>query len=434
MHNTSESGRGTGLLGLLSWCIYDWANSAFPTLVTTFIFSVYFTQRVAADPVEGTALWSVSVVVAAIIVAVGAPILGAIADLLGRRKPWLACFTIITAIFVACLWWIEPSPEFALPGQILYAAAASAFGFATVFYDAMLRDIAPHGQIGRVSGWGWAFGYAGGMVCLLAALGTLVLADPLPFGLDAQHDEHIRATSLLVAVWYIIFSVPLFLFTQDRPASGLSVVEAARSAVTSLRKSLAAVLAHHGLGRFLIAHLLFTNGLNTLFSFGGIYAAGTFGMTFEEVLKFGILLNLTAGTGAVAFAWISDIIGSKRTILIALTALTILGAAIVTTESKSLFVIFGCLLGIFVGPAQAAGRALMAKLAPRELETEAFGLYELAGKTTVFLGPLVLGTVTWLFQSQRMGISTVLLFFMGGILVLLPLIEPKEKVPVTPTV
>lgn len=425
--NSIKSGKRADLKGIVSWCLYDWANSAFPTLVTTFVFSVYFTQRVAANPVEGAALWSVSVTAAAVIVALFAPILGIVADLLGRRKPWLASFTLLTVIFVASLWWIEPSPEFVLAGQILYAAGASTFGFAMIFYDAMLRSIAPSGYIGRVSGWGWALGYAGGLICLLVALWGLVLADQPPLGLNTEQDEHIRATSLLVAIWFMIFSVPLFVFTPDRSSSGLSMAVAVRSGVSGIRRSLRVVLAQPGLGRFLVAHMLFTNGLNTLFSFGGIYAAGTFGMTFDEVLQFGILLNLTAGAGAAVFAWITDTIGSKRTILTALVALTILGMALVTIHSKALFIVLGSLLGTFVGPAQAAGRALMAKLAPSELETEAFGLYSLAGKVTVFLGPLVLGSVTWLFQSQRIGMSTVLLFFILGIVILLPLREPGDE-------
>jgi UMF1 family MFS transporter len=171
--------------------------------------------------------------------------------------------------------------------------------------------------------------------------------------------------------------------------------------------------------------MFYTNGLNTLFAFGGIYAAGTFQMSFAEVLTFGIALNVTAGLGAAGFAWVDDLIGSKKTVLIALSALSVLGLALVLVEAKPLFFVLGCLLGIFVGPAQAAGRALMARLAPKELETQAFGLYELAGKVTVFAGPLLLGLATDLFRSQRAGMSTILLFFVAGIIILLPLREPR---------
>ena len=415
----------TSTLGLASWCLYDWANSAFPTIVTTFIFAVYFTKAVAENPVDGAVQWSHSVTAAALVIAFAGPALGAIADCLGRRKPWLFAFTLLTAAGTSALWLVKPSPQYVLLGQVLHAAAATAYGFAIVFYDAMLRSIAPPGYIGRMSGWGWALGYAGGLLSLVLALTVLVNPDPSPLGLARESYEHIRATSILVAVWFVLFSIPLFLFTPDRSPTGLFLGAAVRTGVRSLFGTVRQMLQNRAIARFLLAHLFFTNGLNTLFAFGGIYAAGTFGMDFEEVLYFGIALNVTAGLGATAFAWVDDLIGSKRTVVIALCALTILGLSVVLIESKPLFFALGCLLGIFVGPAQAAGRALMARLAPAGMETEAFGLYELAGKATLFAGPLVLGLATDLFRSQRAGISTILVFFVAGLVILLPLREPK---------
>ena len=176
----------TSRLGLASWCLYDWANSAFPTIVTTFIFAVYFTKAVAENPVDGAVQWSYSVTVAALIVAFAGPALGAIADCLGRRKPWLLTFTLLTAAGTSALWLVKPSPQYVFLGQVLYAAAAAAFGFAMVFYDAMLRSIAPPGYIGRMSGWGWALGYAGGLLSLVLALTVLVNPEPPPFGLARE--------------------------------------------------------------------------------------------------------------------------------------------------------------------------------------------------------------------------------------------------------
>jgi UMF1 family MFS transporter len=412
-------------LGLASWCLYDWANSAFPTIVTTFVFSVYFTRAVADNPVDGAVQWSHSVTAAALAVVLGAPALGAITDGLGRRKPWLAAFTALTVVGTLALWLVKPSPSYVLAGQVLYAAAATAFGFAMVFYDAMLRSIAPPGYIGRMSGWGWALGYGGGLASLVLALVLLVNADPPPFGLARDSYEHVRATSVLAAVWFGVFAIPLFLFTPDRPSTGKSVRDAVQTGLRRLTTTMRQLLANRAIARFLLASMFYTNGLNTLFAFGGIYAAGTFQMSFTEVLTFGIALNVTAGLGAAGFAWVDDLIGSKKTVLIALAALSVLGLALVLVEAKPLFFVLGCLLGIFVGPAQAAGRALMARLAPKELETEAFGLYELAGKVTVFAGPLLLGFATDLFRSQRVGMSTILLFFVAGFIILLPLREPR---------
>jgi UMF1 family MFS transporter len=425
MSNPRTSGGEASRLGLASWCLYDWANSAFPTIVTTFVFSVYFTRAVADNPVDGAVQWSHSVTAAALAVVLGAPALGAIADGLGRRKPWLFAFTALTVAGTLTLWLVKPSPSYVLAGQVLYAAAATFYGFAMVFYDAMLRSIAPPGYIGRMSGWGWALGYGGGLASLVLALVLLVNADPPPFGLARESYEHVRATSVLAAVWFGLFAIPLFLFTPDRPPTGKSIRDAVQTGLRSLTTTMRQLLANRAIARFLLAHMFYTNGLNTLFAFGGIYAAGTFQMSFTEVLTFGIALNITAGLGAAGFAWVDDLIGSKKTVLIALVALSALGLALVLVEAKPLFFVLGCLLGIFVGPAQAAGRALMARLAPKELETEAFGLYELAGKVTVFLGPLLLGFATDLFRSQRVGMSTVLLFFAAGIITLLPLREPR---------
>lgn len=413
--------------GLISWCLYDWANSAFSTIVATFVFPVYFSQMVARDPIQGATQWSYAVAAAALAVALGAPALGAVADNMGRRKSWLFAFTLLALAFTAALWQVEPSPRFVPLALALYAAAATSFGFALTFYDAMLRSIAPPNFLGRLSGWGWSLGYAGGLLCLMAALFGLLKPEPPPFGLAVAQAEHIRATNLLVSAWFGVFSIPIFVFTPDRPATGVSVYQAVKTGIAGLAGSMRQILLRPNIGRFLIAFMLYSNGVNTLFSFGGVYAAGAFGMSLDEVLYFGIVLNVTAGLGAATFAWIDDLIGSKRTILIALCGLSSLGLALVFVQSQALFFVLGGVLGLFVGPAQAAGRSMMARLAPSGLETEAFGLYQLSGKATIFAGPLVLGFVTSMFQSQRAGMSTILLFFVGGILVLLPLREPNRS-------
>jgi UMF1 family MFS transporter len=244
--------------------------------------------------------------------------------------------------------------------------------------------------------------------------------------------EHVRATGLLVALWFLLFSVPLFAFTPDRPPTGIPLKQAVRAGFDSLRTTLRRLPENRAIARFLLAHMFYTNGLTTLFAFGGIYAAGVFGMELAEVLTFGIVLNITAGAGAAAFAWVDDWLGSKRTIIIALGALLGLGSALVLVESKTLFWILGATLGVFVGPAQAAGRSLMARLAPPELATEMFGLYALAGKATVFAGPLAFGLATDAFQSQRAGIATILVFLLVGLFILSPLQEPERPAPVAP--
>ena len=397
---------------------YDWANSAFPTVITTFIFAAYFSQAVATTPVDGTVMWSRALTIAALIVAIVSPVLGAIADFSGPRKPWILAFSLGCAVVTAFLWFVQPAPDFVLLALGLYTLASITYQFAIVFYDAMLPDIAPRDLVGRLSGWGWAAGYAGGLVCLVACLWLVKAGGTAVFGLDADLAEPVRATAPLVALWFAVFSVPLFLFTPDRPASKLSFSEATRTGLRHLAGIVGTLRSEPQILRFLLAHMLYTDGLVTLFAFGGIYAAAEFGMEPADILVFGIVLNVAAGAGAAGFAWVDDAIGSKRTIMLALACLILSGAGLVLARADWLFWTLGAILGLFVGPAQAAGRSLMARLAPAGIETEMFGLYALAGKATAFSGPLVLGLVVQLTGSQRAGMASVIFFLLCGLVIL----------------
>jgi UMF1 family MFS transporter len=288
----------------------------------------------------------------------------------------------------------------------------------------MLPEIVSRDYIGRLSGWAWGLGYAGGLTCLILALLAFVQPERPLFGLDKASAEQVRITGPLVGAWLALFSLPLLLFTPDRASAGLAPAEAIRRGLAQLRHTVANVRRYRQIGLFLLAHMIYIDGLNTLFAFGGIYAAGTFGMELSEVIYFGILLNVTAGLGALAFAWIDDWLGAKRTILIALAGLFLCGLAAVIVTSKLAFWIAGGLLGVFVGPSQAASRSLMARLAPPELRTEMFGLYAMTGKITAYIGPFLLGTVTWWTGSQRLGVATILGFFIIGMILLLPVREP----------
>ena len=412
-------------LGQASWALYDWANSAFSAVIVTFVFATYFSQGIAPDSVDGTAWWGWAMTASGIAIAVISPILGAIADAGGRRKPWVFTFTLLTVIGCLLLWYARPEPSFALYALVVVALAIVAFEVAGVFYNAMLPEIVSRDYLGRLSGWAWGLGYAGGLACLILALFAFVQTERPLFGLDKETAEHVRITGPLVGVWFALFSLPLFLFTPDKQSSGLPPREAVRRGLDQLRGTFANLRRYRAIGRFLIARMIYTDGLNTLFAFGGIYAAGTFGMAMAEVIQFGILLNVTAGLGALAFAWIDDWLGAKRTILIALCGLFACGAAAVMATSTLAFWIAGGVLGIFVGPTQAASRSLMARMAPPEMRTEMFGLYALTGKITAYIGPFLLGTVTYWTGSQRWGVATILAFFIVGGLLLLPLQEPE---------
>ncbi len=411
---------------IAAWCLYDWANSAYVTVITTFIFAAYFTQKVAADVVGGTAQWGYAISLSGVAIAIGAPILGAVADRTGRRKPWLALATVMILFATAGLWFIRPDPAYALTALVLVAVGNFCFEVGQVFYNAMLPDLAPRERLGRVSGWGWGLGYAGGLACLGLMLVGFIQTDRPWFGLDPQAAEPLRASALVVTLWFGLFALPLFFMTPRESERTISLGRAVAEGIDSLLRTLRNVREHGAVARYLLAHMIYADGLNTLFAFGGIYAAGSFGFDFSELILFGIVINVTAGLGAALFGWVDDWIGPKRTILIGLGGLILLGAALVVVEGKTLFWIIGIPLGIFCGPTQAASRSLMAHLAPADLRTEMFGLYALAGKATAFVGPALLAWATMAFDSQRMGMATILLFFIGGGLLLMAVPAPRH--------
>jgi UMF1 family MFS transporter len=425
---------GAGRAGILAWCLYDWANSAFPTVIVTFVFAAYVTNVIAPTPEIGTGQWGFAMGLSGVAIALLSPILGAVADQNGRRKPWIAAFALACVAVGALLWSVTPEAGMLGLGPmvwalLLVALANVAFEIGTVFYNAMLPEVAPRGMMGRLSGWAWGAGYAGGLACLAACLVLFVQPEAPLFGLDKASYEHVRATGPFVGLWFLVFALPLFLLTPDRPGRGVGAGAAVREGLKTLGGTLRRLPRYGTILRFLIARMLYTDGLNTLFAFGGIYAAGTFGMGFDEILIFGILLNVTAGLGAVAFAWIDDWLGPKRTVLISVGCLLVFGAAILLVESKTAFYVLGCVIGLFIGPAQSASRSLMGRLAPAEVRTEMFGLYALSGKVTAWIGPLLVGGVTVLADSQRAGMATILLLFLAGAALLWPLREPPQDAP-----
>jgi UMF1 family MFS transporter len=417
---------GAGRRGRISWAFYDWANSSYAAIISTFVFPAYFARQVAADETVGTTLWGNTVGIAGLVVALSAPVVGAVADQGGRRKPWIGVFTLLCVLATAALWWVRPQLQPVLPALLLAGFATVAAEFAVVFYNAMLPSLTRFERLGRWSGWAWGLGYVGGIGSLLLALFGLV-RDPAWFTLSRAEFEHVRATFVLVALWYALFALPLFLFTPDEPARHKPLRKAVHDGLAQFRESLRQVRAYASILRFLVARMLFIDGLATIFAFGGVYAAGTFGMNEQQVLMFGIALNVTAGLGAAAFAWVDDWLGSKRTILISLLGLILAGSLLLVVESRSLFWAFGMLLGIFVGPVQAAGRSYLARAAPAHLRSQMFGLFAFSGKATAFVGPLLVGWVTGWFGSQRAGMSVIIVLLSLGFLIMLTVPDAERK-------
>ena len=400
-----------------SWALYDWANSAFTTLVVTFIYATYFTRSFGSDATLTSSWWGRAVSISAILIALLSPVLGAAADRAGARKRFLMVAAAICILGTTALAFIRPdAPNAVMLALTSFVVANVAFEIGNVFYNSFLPVIASPARIGRVSGYGWALGYAGGLVCMAVALVGFVQPETPWFGMTKEAGWNIRATNLLVAGWFLVFALPLFLNVPEtrRDRVRIDPVGAFRQLGQTFRD-----LRRYGeIFKFLIARLVYNDGLVTIFAFGGIYAGNVFGMTFTQVLLFGVALNVAAGAGAFLFGFVDDRVGGKRTIMISLLALVVATLVATWAPTATWLWVAGILIGLFVGPNQSASRSLMARFVPDKHQAEFFGFFAFSGKATSFLAPLLYGEASRMFGSLRAGVATVLIFFVVGAILL----------------
>ena len=392
---------------VFAWSLYDFANQPFTTIIITFIYSAFFTKVIAENEQIGTTMWASSIALTAIIVAILSPILGAIADSGGYRKFFLILFTWVSAVFSILLYFPEAGDT--LLALTLFVIANIAFEMGTVFCNSYLPDLSNSKNSGSISGFAWGIGFVGGLIALFLSL--FLFPD-----LDAIG---IRRINILVGVWFLVFSIPTILFVKDRKKEKFRKHHILDS-FASIRKTFRTVSYYKTISQFLIARLFFNDGLVTIFALGGIYAVGTLDFTFNEVMQLGIVLNLAAGIGSFVFGYIEDKIGVKKIINISLFVLTfstlLAFVAPYFLFQKEIFWVAGVLIGLMVGPNQSCSRSLMAQLTPKEKQNEFFGFFALTGKATSFLGPLLFGIVTSMYNQQMALWIIILLFVIGFIL------------------
>ena len=468
--------------------LFDWATQPFSTLILTFVFGPYLTSRALSnenahaflstiglgfmvDPAAATGdaggqtVWGLTAAAVGIVTALLSPVFGAMADATGPRKPWIAAFSVLAILGSAGLWVLEPNAAVGMIALALvfYAVAFFGFEFATVFNNAMMPDLVPRSELGRLSGNAWALGYVGGLVSLVIVLGlmaadpqtgrTLIGMEPI-LGLDPETAQGDRASGPLTALWYALFVLPLFLFVPDAPRR-----VAARGAVAKglrqLRETIRTLPRERSLFAYLGSSMLYRDALNGLYTFGGVYAAGVLGWSIILIGVFGILAALIGAVGAYVGGYLDKWFGPKRVVagaILALMAVTV--TVIATTPETVLFlpvgggvipditvdlpllgslqtpdlVFFGCgcVIGAAGGALQAASRTLLVDQADPRRMTEAFGLYALSGKATSFLAPALVAVFTAIFASQRAGVVPLVALFAAG-LVLLPLVRGRAR-------
>lgn len=436
-------GKEASTLGQFSWALFDWANQPFFTVVTTFIFGPYFVNVMIGDPVAGQSAWAFTQSAAGIIIAVLSPFLGAMADAGGRRKPYVFFFQLL--LFAGCtgLWWAYPHrPDLAGPIGCAMVLASVGAEMSIVFNNAQLPSLVRPERIGWLSGFGWGLGYVGGLIALF-----VVLAFQLTRGTDPAFTLE-RLTGPASALWLAVFVLPMFLFTPDHAPRNLSALEAARQGGRALLQTLHKLRSYRNLLTFLVAFMLYNDGLAAIIAFGGVYASATFGWTTTTLGIFGIIITVFAIPGAMIGGKLDDLFGSKRMVQAAIVGVIAATVGIVSVTGDSVlfflpagplqatrglfgstqelvFMGFALLLGFCMGPMQAASRTLIGRLAPAGMEGEFYGLFALSGRATAWMAPMAIGILTALTHSNRLGVACVLIFLVLGFVLFLRVREER---------
>lgn len=442
------------------WWAFDWASQPYNTLLLTFIFGPYINELMGDGTASQTA-WGYGVGAAGFLIAISAPFLGAMADLSGRRLPFIWLFSVMYFVGSFGLWWAAPGDFNLLLTLILFAIGLIGMEFATIFTNAMLPSLGSREDIGRISGSGFAWGYIGGLIALVGMLfffaesqvegkvptgadpiyQTLLGIEPI-FGLDPLEREGTRAVGPLTAIWFAIGMIPFFLWVRDTPQPGsIPMGQALRGAMPALMKTLRRLPSEKPLMAYLVSSMFYRDALNGMYVFGGIYASGVLGWSVVDVGIFGILAIIT---GAF-FAWLGGRMdgrfGPKPVIVVTVIVLTGVALATVFMNRESVFgfavgpdssapditfYVLGALIGAAGGALQSSSRTMLVRQAYPDRMTEAFGLYALAGKATSFIAPLSIGLVTQISGSQQIGVAPLVVLFLIG-LILLFWVDPKGR-------
>jgi UMF1 family MFS transporter len=415
---------------VLAWGLWDWGSSAYSAVVTSFVFGPYVVRGVVGNTEPGglsANTWlGISTAAAGILVAVIAPVTGQRGDAGGHRKRNLAIWSGLVIAVMLAMFSVRNDPSYLWIALGLLAAGAVFQEFAVVSYNAMLPQVSTPETIGRVSGFGWAMGYFGGIFLLLICYVGFIAPDVGWFGVTSAGGLNIRAVVVFAAAWFAVFAIPVLLAVPESPpgpkrrrvgffASYRLLVDDIKSLFRRDRNSV----------HFLIASALYRDGLAAIFSFGAILAVSVYGLAQSAVLIFGIAANVVAALGALSMGAIEDRIGPKKVIMISLIGLITTAVILLFAHGATMFWIFGLILTLWVGPAQSSSRAFMARIAPVGREGEMFGLYATTGRAASFLAPALFALFSGLF-TDRVGIVGIVLVLLAGAVALAGVKSPPR--------
>jgi len=413
---------------LAAWCLYDFASSSYTTLIVTVSFSVYFREVVIAQGNRGDLLWGLANFLAMLVVALVSPVLGAMADGLGRKRTLLQLATCQSVAATALLYFAAPGRAFL--SMACYIVATIGFEAAYVFYNAYLPEVSTPRTMGRTSGWGWGIGFVGGLAALLLCspwIGSELRDARGELVPHAIQDR--RLSFAIVAAFYLVFAIPALALLRDAPAARSAVPGALRQGLASVMRTLRQIGRHREVGKFVLASLLFNDAISTVIVFAATYATVTFEFGSGELVRLFVIMNLVAFPATVLSGYLADRAGAKRTLVLSLVLwiLVVLLAASASTKLAFWVVALGAAVGM--GATQAVARSLMAALTPPERRAEFFGFYVTAGKFAAISGPLIFGALSAATGSQRIAVLALLPLFLGGLALTLAVAEPGRPAP-----
>jgi UMF1 family MFS transporter len=433
----TSNGASTKKRGTFSWALWDWAEQPYPTIMQTFIFPVYLAGAVATagDNADTKLGWATTI--AGILLALIAPVLGRRSDESGKRKFWLMVNTYVLVVIMVASFFIEPKPEYFVMGLVLYGLGSVVQESAFINYYAMLKSVTTEKNIGRVSGYAWALGYAGGIILLCVSLFGFILPETV-FGAPSENGMSVRIVFLFSAAWTLIFSIPMLLnvpeIARKDGGRGRETILQSYQALWGQLKSLRAQAPETF--KFLISSAIYRDGLAGVFTFGAVLGSLAFGFSQTQIILFGIAANIVAGIGAAVGGRLDDVIGSRSVIIGSLVGLIIAGSGVFIFAGQGVITywIGGLLLCLFVGPAQASSRTFVSRFTPEGREGEVFGLYQTTGRAVSFLSGAfwsisiaIGGALTGAENATIYGVLGLMVILIVGLFLLLR-VHPRPQV------
>jgi UMF1 family MFS transporter len=379
----------------IAWYLYDFGNSAYASVVLLAVYSAYF-QKTVVGGAEGSRWWGIAIAIAMILVALAAPMMGAIADYAGSKKRFLFFFTGLAVLFTALLFFTEKGTV--VLAIIFFILAEIGYRAAQIFYDALLPEIASQNEMGRVAGIGWAIGSAGGIVILLLVLPPILMT---------KSDLWIvRGSLVATAIFFALSAAPIFLWLRER-AQGKALPPGQNYlsiAIKQLRETIQAARGFREFIKFMIAFLVYNEGVIMALDFAAIIGGVLFGLEQTGLIIFFIIVQATNVIGALAFGWMQDRFGGKRSLTLAILLMVACIAALYLAQNQTQFFIIGAVVGVAMAGIQSVSRAMVATFTPPGKSGEFFGFFALTGRTSSFIGPFVFGWIaaeaTLMFAAQ----------------------------------